>query len=219
MKVQLFSTLSLALGITLSTATMASASATLNAGGLIFGNPGAASLGTLTPVESFSGTFSGSTTNSQFSGTYSIVIDADSLNPYCAGCYDFIINLSSNASSTDDIESISDGAFTMSQVTVGVQPGAGNNPTYISRSSDGTTIDYNYSGANNVAGGESINEIVIETNSKTFSAGSIVIADDVQSTDAGFGDVGAPEPITMSLLGGGLAALGLLRWRSKSRKN
>jgi hypothetical protein len=216
MKIKQFSTTSLALGIYLLASSHTFAAAVLNPGDVI-GDPGLLTYGGILENH-YAGTFSASGPSSKFSGTYSVDIYSDPANVYCPGCYDFVINLTSNVGSTDDVQSIADGAFDMSQVTVG-EFGPGKTPTYVVRTSDGSTINYNYVGANDVTGGDSISTIVIQTDKMTFSQGSLTIADDVGTTVVGFGDKSTvPEPVTMGLLGGGLALLGVVRWR-KARKS
>jgi hypothetical protein len=232
MKCNTLSTLSLVVGLSLTSAFTASASSVLNPGDFI-GNPGTITVGTGgTTVASVSGTFSASTASSEFSGTYNVTVYSDPSNVYCAGCYDFIINLTSDLGSTDNIEKVSDGSFDMTQVTVGYsQPGVltpcatstsldcYKAPNTVARTTDGADVSFGFKGSGNIAQTQSSATLVIETSGMFYAPGSLAIQDDVTSNSVGFGDVGAPEPITMGLLGGGLAALGLMRWRRKSRKD
>jgi hypothetical protein len=218
MNIRHLATISLGLGIVCVSASHAFAAAVLNSGDVI-GDPGLLTYGG-TLENHFAGTFAAAGPGSQFSGTYSVDIYSDPANLYCPGCLDFVINLKNNPTpiSTDDIQSITDGAFDMNQVTVG-EFGAGKTPSYVVRTSNGSGINYNYNGSNDIVPGASISAIVIQTSSTTFFPGSLAIADDVGTTVVGYGNKSSvPEPLTMGLLGGGLSLLGVMRWR-RSRKS
>jgi PEP-CTERM motif len=133
---------------------------------------------------------------------------SDPDNVYCAGCYDFVISLASDVGSTDAIQHITDGAFDPSEVTVGYAGGTGTvAPDGVSRTSTGKTIAFLFDGTD-ITGGESVDTLVIQTSKQVVSPGSLVIADDISSNQAGFGDNAVPEPTTLGLLGGGLVLLG-----------
>lgn len=217
MKYTLLRTLGFGLGITLLASLSAFGQATLNPGG---DNPAAP--GTLTPggtvvTTTGSSPFSFNASTGTILGTYDVTVYADPSNVYCTGCYDFVLTVTSSASSTADIEHITDGSFDTSQVTVGTS-GSGDLPNNESRTTSGKTVSFDFLGSANILPGASSANLVIETSSKSVSPGSLVITDSLGGTFSGFGDLStAPEPITTGLLGCGLALLGVASWR-KSRK-
>jgi hypothetical protein len=226
-----FKTLSFVVGLSLTTAFAASAGTILNPGGVI-GPPGTITYGG-TIVAGLSGTFSASTSTGQFTGSYTAIVYSDPNNLLCSGCYDFVINLNSNFGSTDNIERISDGTFNTSGVLVGTDapltgrttpcatPTSTNcykDVTSVSRTTDGSSISFSFSGDNNIAGGESSASLVIQTGGTVYAPGSLAIQDDVTADSLSFGNVGTPEPMTIALLGGGLAFLGLTRLRTSRKK-
>jgi hypothetical protein len=203
-------------------ATVASASTTLNPGDTKIGNPGALSVGggaslvTSTGVTPYSFTATGGT----ITGTYDVTVYSDPSNVYCSGCYDFVLTVTSAggpSGSTVNLQHITDGSFDSSQVTVGIN-GSGNAPDSVSRTTSGKTVSFDFLGSDNITPGSAIPNLVIETSTMVWTAGSLVISDDVGSTFNGYGNLtSVPEPVSTALLGSGFAVLGLLRWR-KARK-
>jgi hypothetical protein len=209
----------------------ASAQTTLGPGDDVNHNPGNLSVGAgASVVQSFTGPFSASAPDSEFMGTYSITVYTDPGNVYCAGCYDFVISVQSSGS-TDDIQHVTDGPFDPSQVTVGWSAPAGGTacsstvstncyqtPNGVSRTTTGKTVAFAFNGTANLINTQSTPTLIIETSAKTWSKGSLVISDDVGGTFNGFGDLsGVPEPMSLGLIGGGLALVGMVRWRARRK--
>ncbi len=152
---------------------------------------------------------------------YAEAVVADTQNVFCSGCLDFAI-LVQNNSATDTIESISTGDFTGYRTDVGILGGvhlpiSTVDPYSISRSSDGSTIHFSFLGSD-IPPGSFSDVLVIETDATSFVPGSITVQDDVTVDVAGFAP--APEPMSLSLLGGGLTLFGLIgiRRRMKAKK-
>ena len=148
---------------------------------------------------------------------YGEAVVADTQNVFCSGCLDFVIQVQNN-SATDTIESISTGDFTGYHTDVGILGGVHFvDPYSISRSSDGSTIHFSFLGSD-IPPGSFSDVLVIETDATSFVPGSITVQDDVTVDVAGFAP--APEPMSLSLLGGGLTLFGLIgiRRRMKAKK-
>jgi hypothetical protein len=60
--------------------------------------------------------------------------------------------------------------------------------------------------------------LVIETNATQSAPGFISIQDGLAGSGPGNQPASAPEPVSMGLLGGGLALLGLARWHRREKK-
>jgi hypothetical protein len=151
---------------------------------------------------------------------YAEAVVADTHNAFCSGCLDFAILLQ-NSSARDTIESISTGNFTGYRTDVGILSGLNLpstvDPDAVSRSSDGSTIHFSFLGSD-IPPGSYSDVLVIETDATSFVPGSITVQDDVTVDVAGFAP--APEPMSLSLLGGGLTLFGVIgiRRRMKAKK-
>jgi hypothetical protein len=236
MAIKLHQSIIFGVGIFVLAGLAASAQTTLNPGQDKPTDPGNLAVGAGATVVTTTGPQNFSVTsmsdNSQFSGVYDVTVYADPSNVYCGGCYDFVISVSSNTSSSDAIQHVTDGSFNPSEVTVGWSaPSGGTNcstlpstptptncyqtPNEVSRTTTGKTVAFDFNGTANLLGGQSTPTLVIETSAKSYTPGSLVISDDIGSTFSGYGDV--PEPVSMGLLGGGLALLGVMRWRNATK--
>jgi hypothetical protein len=148
--------------------------------------------------------------------SYSEYVAADQNNSFCAGCLDFAIFVMNNG--TESAESISTGSFAGFLTDVGYWSGStGAAPMTISRSSDGLAIHFDYIGFNNLTPGQSSDYLVIETNATSYVPGTITVQDGVTIDTAGFAPA-VPEPMSMGLLGGGLALLGLVGMCRRAKK-
>ncbi|HEX4749338.1 MAG TPA: hypothetical protein VH302_07325 [Bryobacteraceae bacterium] len=217
-----------ALGLSLFAAASLSASTTLNAGGDSIGNPGTLTFGG-TIVTSLTGSYSATAPLAGIAGTYTETVYADPGNVYCAGCYDFVLTVTASPTSLTNMEGITLGAFTASQVTVGqdasgtacgaaVTTGCYDLLNEVSRTTTGKTVAFGFNGSSNIAEGQNSGTLVVQTNATSFFPGTVSMSDSVSDTEPGFGDLNsAPEPVSTTLLGGGLAFLGILRLR-KGRK-
>jgi hypothetical protein len=155
-----------------------------------------------------SGTF---TANAQ-SWVYS-----DSANTFCAGCLDFVYMVT-RTGGNDPIERITAGNFAGYSVDAGVvlsSPGLA--PSSVNRSADGGVVGFNYQ-TTNLTGTQSTQLLVIQTNATNYMAGLLSVQDQLSANGIGFQPSAAtPEPLSMSLLGGGLALLGAARLRRKKK--
>jgi len=120
----------------------------------------------------------------------------------------------------DPIERITAGNFAGYMVDAGVvtsSPGLA--PTSVNRSADGGVVGFNYQ-STNLTGTDSTQLLVIQTNATNYMAGLLSIQDQLSANGIGFQPAAAtPEPVSMTLLGGGLALLGAVRLRKKDKKD
>lgn len=161
------------------------------------------------------------TTGSQAlnSGTFTANATAwvysDSANTFCAGCLDFVYMVT-RTGGADPIERITAGSFTGYSVDAGVVTSSpGFAPLTVDRSANGGVVGFNYQNAANLTGTESTQLLVIETDATSFTAGVMSVQDGLAANGVGFQPASTPEPVSMSLLGGGLALVGFARWRRK----
>jgi len=175
-----------------------------------------------TGVETFTATNSlGQVT---ISGDYRAAVYADPGNSFCAGCLDFFIWVTSNSTSVDAIERITDAAFGTFQTDVGYSIGTGSTPggvapATVDRSSNGSVIGFNFTAPAGVGPGQSTAVLEIETNAQTFVAGTLQIIDSSVASVAAFAPSCVPEAssISLTLLGGAL--LGIGGWRRRRRRS
>ena len=158
-----------------------------------------------------SGTFTANATSWVYS---------DSANTFCAGCLDFVYMVA-RTGGNDPIERITTGSFAGYSVDAGVVTSSpGFAPLSVDRSADGGVVGFNYQNAANLTGTESTQLLVIQTNATSFTAGLMSVQDRLSANGVGFQpSAAAPEPVSMSLLGGGLALIGLGRWRRNNKKS
>ena len=84
---------------------------------------------------------------------------------------------------------------------------------------DGGVVGFNYQ-STNLTGTDSTQLLVVQTNATNYMAGLLSIQDRQSANGLGFQPVAAtPEPVSMTLLGGGLALLGAVRLRKKNKKS
>lgn len=173
-----------------------------------FSNAGWTLLATTGSQALSSGTFTANATSSVYS---------DSANTFCAGCLDFVYMIT-RTGGTDPIERITAGSFADYLVDAGVVTSSpGFTPLSVDRSSDGGVIGFNYQNAANLTGTDSTQLLVVQTNATSFAAGLLSVQDQLSANGVGFQPASTPEPVSMSLLGGGLALIGLGRWRRNKK--
>lgn len=175
-----------------------------------FSNAGWTLLATTGSQSLSSGTFTANATSWVYS---------DSGNTFCAGCLDFVYMIS-RTGGNDPIERITAGSFADFSVDAGVvTSSAGFAPISVDRSANGSVIGFNYQNAANLTGTESTQLLVIQTDATSYMPGLLSVQDQLAANGVGFQPVCTPEPISMSLLGGGLALIGLGRLRRNQKKS
>jgi hypothetical protein len=151
-------------------------------------------------------------------GSYSETVYTDSNNVFCSGCLDFVITVSDTLGT---IERITSSSFSGFKVDAGVMAGSSTSPTDVERSDNtdgGSVVGFGFTGGSNLTAGSSTNKLVIETNATSFTTGYLSIQDGTSASGVAFAPTAAPEPMSMSLLGGGLVGLGVLRLRRRNAK-
>ncbi|MGA2591436.1 MAG: hypothetical protein ABSH32_16065 [Bryobacteraceae bacterium] len=139
------------------------------------------------------------------SGTYSAQVYADPNNVFCAGCLDFLFEITSSATSTDGIARITDTSFSTYLTDVGYSTGTGSvpggvYPVTVDRSSNGAVIGFNFELPAGIAPGDSTEILEIETNATTYMPGSLQITDGGVATVVAFAPDAAPEATTVSMM-------------------
>lgn len=153
------------------------------------------------------------------SGTFTATANAwvygDSANTFCTGCLDFVYMVA-RTGGTDPIERITAGSFAGFLLDAGVVTSSpGFAPNSVDRSANGTVVGFNYQNASNLTDSESTQLLVIQTNATSYVPGLLSVQDQQSANGIGFAPASVPEPISVSLLGGGLALMGMARWRRK----
>lgn len=173
-----------------------------------------------TLVASANGTFTAST----FTGTYTENVYRDPANEFCPNCLDFTYMFTNNASSNDALGRFTAGFVAGLMVDVGYISGTGAAPVGVDRSATGSPVAWDYNtGGVNIMPGHSTATLIFETNATTFGPGATSAQDNFSANGVPigpgpYGPTSTPEPVTMSLLGGGLALIGLARLRHKAHK-
>jgi hypothetical protein len=173
-----------------------------------FSNAGWTLLATTGSQALSSGTFTANVTASVYS---------DSANTFCAGCLDFVYMVT-RTGGNDPIERLTAGSFADYLVDAGVVTSSpGFAPSSVDRTVDGGVVGFSYAGAANLTDDNSTQLLVVQTNSMAYMPGLLSVQDRLAANGAGFQPT--PEPISMSLLGGGLALIGFGRWRRNQKKS
>ena len=144
---------------------------------------------------------------------------SDSANTFCAGCLDFVYMVTRTGGS-DPIERITVGDFTGYSVDAGVVTSSpGFAPDSVNRSADGGVVGFNNLSTNQT-GTNSTQLLVVQTNATNYMAGLLSVQDRQSANGISFQPAAAtPEPVSMTLLGGGLALLGAARLRKKNKES
>ncbi|MBV9405385.1 MAG: PEP-CTERM sorting domain-containing protein [Acidobacteriaceae bacterium] len=148
-------------------------------------------------------------------------------NEYCAGCLDFIFRINNTGTSTttnDIIEGVTTGSYASTfKLDIGYATTlngaflAGEDPASVSLSNTGT-VRWDFSVPGDIAQGTNSQYLVVATNATAWTTGVVSVQNNnVSENNALVPASSVPEPMTMGLIGGGLAFFGLARLR-KARK-
>lgn len=164
--------------------------------------PASAALGTVSGVYGFAGV------PPTIGASYSESVYADASNPFAAGDDTFVLTLT-NMSGTG-IEHVTLNNFTLAS-SVAVGTGSGIAATTISEA--GGVISFNFT-PTELTPSTATEQLIVYTNTTAWnSLGTTGIIDGTAGSGAGLEPT--PEPMSMTLLGGGLALVGALRLRRK----
>ena len=176
------------------------------------------------PILADTGVLSFTGVNGRFSGTARSLVVQDSLNPFAAGDLTFLFQLSSDATSLDSIQRITDALFGGFLTDVGQGPP---HPPFfdcdpdcvsaatVDRSADGNVIGWNYGVGAGLEPGDYTLALIVQTNATQFTTGHIqVINADIATVDS-FAPTLVPEPSSIVLL----SSLLPLAWHYRRRSH
>jgi hypothetical protein len=155
--------------------------------------------------------------------SYTDSVYSDPGNVFCARCMDFIITVNNSDVSSDVVEHVTTGSFDSFRTDVGTATSVNGTtwgsslPNGIDRTSTGFTLDFVFDSPGDIQPANATEYLVIETNAPGWTAGNVSIQDDTSINVAGFAPA-VPEPMSLGLLGGGLALLGGLGLRRRAKK-
>ena len=161
-----------------------------------------------------------------FSATYTASVYSDPTNTFCPGCLDFVYQVADTSNTTGltpgVIGRITASDFGSFSTDVGYQSGTGVAPTTVDRSGvlpgPGPVIGWNFPGLFEINPGQSSAVLIIQTDAHYFTSGTISAQNGTSGNGIAFEPTLVPEPVSMGFLGGGLALLGLARWRRGTKK-
>ena len=144
-------------------------------------------------------------------------------NGLCGGCINLVIQVSNSGQALitgeiDEISAFNMGSF-ITDAGINTALGSGVNPIDLSRTGDGTALNFNFS-SGTLTPGKSTAFLEIETNAINFGPGTVSAIDGSSFTGPGFSPltpVTTPLPAALPLFAGGLGALGVLGWRRKRK--
>jgi hypothetical protein len=141
---------------------------------------------------------------SSYSGTFTTAVFRQA-----SGTLDFLYGVSSDPSSIDNIERLTATNFTGFTTDVGFETSGGIAPIEADRSVGGNTVGFNFGlPPVGIAHGQSSDILIIRTNATGYRPGIANIIDgNIASVDAW---APSPEPVSSSLLLGGLFGVGLV---------
>jgi hypothetical protein len=203
----------LGLGFTLATVLANAAAVGLGINSSVL--PGSVtSLPTSAPILTESGTYAFPAVPAQdIAGTYKEWAYADAANPLGAGDTTIVLQLT-DTSGPATIERATLANFTAaSQTSVAYLATSTVAPTSSTKDTLGDVIAFNFTG---LTPGD-VETLIVYTNIVNATPGLVSIEDGSAGYGVGISPGAAPEPMSMSLLGGGLALLGALRFGRKRK--
>lgn len=201
--------------VSLANATIVAPGGTVSASPVSVG-PGATVVANTGPI-----TLTGTAGPLTLNATYDEVVYSDPTG-VCAGCLDFVIQVTDNSpASTDIIQSVTGSGFALATTDVGfnssVNGGAALSspidPANITRSNTGV-VSFDYR-PGQISPGQQSAYLIIRTDAKQFIPGTVTVQDGVALTGAGYGV--APEPNLTYLLS--VFAVGIIGIAFRRKKN
>jgi len=164
-------------------------------------------------------------TTSTMSGTYVTAVFSDPANTFCAGCLDFMYQVTNNVGSTDSVGRTTAINFTGWLTDVGFAANGSSLgggfvngtvvPVTVDRSGSGDSIGFSFTPFSaSIQAGQTSNVLVIETNATNFAPGFFSLIDGGVTTVAAFEPTAArvPEGSALGMLGiSGFALLGAMK--------
>ena len=162
-------------------------------------------------LKTISGTFSAP---GSISGSYTDSVYSDPTNTFGAGDLDFVLMVTNSGSSPDVIGRITGSSFTGFKTDVGYAAVSGGiAPSTVDRL---TADDVGFDFATGVTPGGTTDWLVIKTNAKLYTSGTVSLIDSIPTSVAGLAPT-VPEPSTWAMLGLGFAGVGLLGFAKRRR--
>lgn len=138
------------------------------------------------------------------------------------GTYDFYYMFTNTSTNADALNAVSMTNYTGFTTAVAFLTGTGIIPANASRDAGGDTVTFGYTNATGAAtllAGTSTDWLEIDTNAPAYDQNGFTGAIDGGGFNHdSFFEPAVPEPVSMGLLGGGLALLGIARWRRSTKK-
>jgi PEP-CTERM motif len=175
-----------------------------------------------TGLQSFNITNPG--TGDVFAGTgQAWVVSGYSGNPNGLSDLTFVyqVSLSSSPPTTSDetIERVSMSNFGLFSTDVGYnQTGAQVIPATADRTSNGSTVGFNFLSTGAIDPGETSALLIVNTNATAFKMGGLTVQDTLTANLNGFSPTAVPEPSSVVAALSGLALCGVASWRRRFRK-